>query len=80
MKTRSFGKNKGKLKSQKQIPKNKISLELLYQILGHRSKRSLMDGDTANFCHDIELRVDLYPFYTSCHISTINKRLDQKQL
>ena len=46
-------------KSKNQIPKNKVYLELLHQILGHRSKRSLMAGYTANVWQDIEIR--LYP-------------------
>ena len=66
-------KTKEKLKPQKQFPQKKIYLEFLYQRLGHRSTRSLLDGDTADFWKDIELTVDPDYFCTSCQISTINK-------
>ena len=49
-------------KSQKQIPKKKVSLELFDQRLGHRSTRSLLDGDAENVWQDIEIRVDPDPF------------------
>ena len=52
-------------------PKKKCSLELFHQILGHRSTRSLLNGDTAICFQDIDLRVYPYPFCTSCQISTI---------
>ena len=55
-------KTKENSKPQKQIPKKKISLGLLHQRLGHRSKISILDGDTANIWQDIELRVDPDPF------------------
>ena len=45
-------------KSKKISPRNKVALELLHQILGHISTRSLMGGDTANVWEDIELRID----------------------
>ena len=48
-------------KTQQQIPKKKVSLELLHQIFGHISTRSLLAGDTANVWQDIELRVDPDP-------------------
>ena len=51
-------KEKEKSKSQKQIPKIKISLESLHQILGHRSTMSLLVVDNAISPQDIELRVD----------------------
>ena len=54
-------------------PRKKFSLELLHQILGHRSTTSLMVVDTANGCQDIELRIDPYPFYTLCQISSMNE-------
>ena len=42
-----LGKNMEK--SKKKLPaRKKIALELLHQILGHRSNRSLLAGDTAN--------------------------------
>ena len=67
-------KTKEKSKSQKQITNNKVYLVLLHQILGHRYKKLLLAGDTANFWQGIEIRV--YPdlFCTSCQISTINKK------
>ena len=42
-------KMKEKSKSQNKIPKKKVCFELLYQRLGHRSTRSLLDGDTELF-------------------------------
>ena len=42
----------------------KIALELLHQRLGHRSTRSLLDGDTANVWEYVELIIDPYPFGT----------------
>ena len=67
-------KTKGKSKSQKQIPKKRVSLELLHKRLGHRPTRSLLAGYNANVWLDIELRVDTDPFCTSWKISTINKK------
>ena len=48
-------------------------MELLHQILGHRSTRSLLARYTTNIWKYIDIRV--YPdlFGTSCKISTINK-------
>ena len=37
-----------------------------------------MDGDTANFWIDIEIRVDPDPFCTSCQVSTMNKKAISK--
>ena len=59
------------MKSSKNNPKRnpkrrKIALELMYQRLGHRSTRSLIDGDTANVWEDAELKIDPDPFCTSC--------------
>ena len=71
-------KMKEKSKSQKQIPKKIVPLELLHQRLGHRYTSSLMTGDTAIFWQDIELRVDPDPFFTSFQISTINKKARSK--
>ena len=71
-------KTKEKSKSQEQITKKKVSLGLLHQRLGHRYTRSLMDGDTANFWIDIEIRVDPDPFCTSCQVSTMNKKAISK--
>ena len=67
-------KTKEKSKSQKQISKKNVSLELLHHRLIHVFTRSLLAGNTANFWQDIETRVDLDPFCTSCQISTINKK------
>ena len=62
-----------KLPSQK-----KIALEFLHQRLGHRSTRSLLDGDTTNVWEDIEPRIYPEPFCTSCQISSMNKRARSK--
>ena len=51
-------KTKEKSKSKKVAPRKTFYLGLLNQRLGHRSTRSLMDGDTANVCQDIEVRID----------------------
>ena len=67
-------KPKEKAKPQKQIPKKKVYLGLLHQILRHRSTSSLLDGDTANVWQDIDIRVDPDPFCTPYQISTINKK------
>ena len=40
-------------KSKKIAPRNKVALELLHHILGHRSTRLLIAGDTAIFWQDI---------------------------
>ena len=53
-------------KNAKRNPKRKkISLELMHHRLGHRSTRSLMDGDTANVWEDEKLQIDADPFCTS---------------
>ena len=44
-----LGKIMEKSKKNKLPARKKIALELLYQILGHISTRSLLSGDTANF-------------------------------
>ena len=48
-----FVKTKEKSKSKNQIPNKKLSVELLHHILGHRSTRSLLDGDAVIFWQDI---------------------------
>ena len=48
----------------------------MHQRLGHRSTRSLIAGDTSNVWEDAELKIDPDPFFTSCKISSMNKRLD----
>ena len=63
---------------QKEIQKENISLELMHHRLGHRSTRSLMAGDTANFWEDAELKIDADPFFTSCKISSMNKKARPK--
>ena len=60
--------------SKKNPERNKIALELLHQRLGNRSTRSLLDGYTANSWENIELRIDLDPFYTLCQISSMKKK------
>ena len=62
----------------KVAPKKKFALELLQHRLGHRYTRSLMDGDTANVWEDIEIRIDPYPFCTSCQIYAMNKNASYK--
>ena len=67
------------MESLKKNPKRKkIALELMHQRLGHRSTRSLIDGDTANVWEDVELRIDPDPFCTSCKISSMNKKARSK--
>ena len=73
-----LGKIKDMSKKNKLPARNKIALELLHQILGHRSTRSLLAGDTAHFWEDVELRIDPDPFGTSCKISSMNKKARSK--
>ena len=54
-------------------------IQIFHQILGHRSKRLLLYGDTENVWQDIKLRVDPYPFCTSYKISTVNKKARSKK-
>ena len=61
-----FRGNKQMSKSKKIAPRNKVALELLHHGLGHRSIRSSLDGDSGNVRKDIEVRIDLDPFFTSC--------------
>ena len=72
-------KTKEKPKSQNQITKNKVSLELLHQRLGHRSTRSLMAEDTANVRKYINIRVDPEPLCTSYQTLTTNKKARPKK-
>ena len=65
-------------KTKKFPATKKIALELLHQILGHKSTRSLLAGDTANFCKNIELRIDPDPFCTSCQFFSMNKKARSK--
>ena len=50
----------------------------MHHRLGHRSTRSLMDGDTANVWEDAELKIDADHFCTSCKISSMNKKARSK--
>ena len=65
-------------KTKKLAPRKKIALELLHQGLGQRSTRSLMVGDNANIWEDIEPIIDPDPFFTSCHIYSMNKKARSK--
>ena len=65
-------------KTKKLTSRKKNTLEFLHQILGHRSTRSFLDGDTANVREDIELRIDRDLFCTPYQISLMKKRLDLK--
>ena len=67
-----------KSKKNKLPARKKISLELLHQRIGHRCTRSLLDGGTSNFWEYVELRIDPDPFYTSCQISSMNKKARSK--
>ena len=73
-----LGEIKGMSKKKKSPEWKKIALELLHQVLGHRSTRSLLSGGTANVWKDIELRIYPDPFCTSCQISSMNKTLGIK--
>ena len=73
-----FSKTKEKAKPKKVTLRKKVALELLHHILGHKCTRSLMAGDTANVWKNVELRIDPDPFFTSCHISLINKKSSPK--
>ena len=73
-----LGEIKEMSKTKKIPARKRIVLELLHQILGHRSTRSLLDGDTANVWEDIELRIDRDPFYASCQLSSIKKKSRSK--
>ena len=68
------GKNQHMSKKNKYPARNKIALELLRQILGQGSTRSLLARDTANVWEDVELRINPDPFCTSCQISAMNKK------
>ena len=65
-------------KTNKLPSRKKFSLELSHKILGHRSTRSMLDGDTVIVWEDIELIIYLDPFCTSCHISLMNKKTRSK--
>ena len=69
-----FGGNKGNVKMFFLTSRKKIALYLLHQRLGHRSTISLLDRNTDNVWEYIELRIDPDPFFTSCQISSMNKK------
>ena len=73
-----LGEIKEMSKTKKLQSRKKIDLELLPHRLGHRSTRSLLAGDTANVWEDIEIRIDPDPFFTSCQISSTNKKSGYK--
>ena len=58
------GKIKNMSKKNKFPARDKIALELLNHILGHRPTRSLLAGDTENVWEDVELIIYPYPFCT----------------
>ena len=61
-----LGEIKEMSKTKKLPARKEIDLELLHQILGHRSTRSLLSWDAANVWEDIELIIYPDPFCTSC--------------
>ena len=65
-------------KTKKLPARNKIALELMHQRLGHRSTRLFLAGDTADVWEDTKLRIDPDPFFTSCQISSMNKKSRSK--
>ena len=56
------GKIKNMSKKNKFPARKKIALELPHQILGHKSIRTLLAGDTANVWEYVELRIYPDPF------------------
>ena len=50
----------------------------MHQILGHRSTRSFIAGDTAYVWEYVELRIDPDLFCTSCKIYSMNKKARSK--
>ena len=75
-----LGKIKEMSKKKKLPARKKFSLEILHQRLGHISTRSLLDGDTANVSGDVDLRIDPDTFFTSCQISSMNKKARSQQV
>ena len=73
-----LGKIKDMSKKNKFPAREKIALELLHQILGHRSTRSLLPGDTTNIWEDLELRIYPDPLCTSCQNFSMNKKARSK--
>ena len=73
-----LGEIKEMSKKNKLPSRKRIALELLHQILGHRSTRSLLPGDTANVCEYVELRIDPDTLCTSYQISQMKKTMGLK--
>ena len=73
-----IGKTKNTSKKNKFPARKKIALELLHQRVGHRLTRLLLAGDNANVWEDVELRIYPDPFFTSCKISSMNKKARSK--
>ena len=69
-----FWSKQRKIQYLKKNPKKKVSLELLHQILGHISTRSLLDLYNEIFWKGIEIRVYPEPLCTSCQIFIINEK------
>ena len=65
-------------KTKKLTSRKKIALELLHRRLGRRPTISLLYGDTANVWEDIELRIYPDSFFTSCRISSMNRKARSK--
>ena len=65
-------------KKNKLPARKKIALELLHQILGHRSPRSLLAGYTDKIWENVELRIYPDPFCNSCQIYSTNKKARAK--
>ena len=72
------GETKQMSKSKKLTPRKRGTLELLHNILGHRSTISLMPRYTANVWKNIELSIDPVPFRKSCQIFLMNKKAGSK--
>ena len=66
------------LKTKKLPSRKKISLELMHQIIGHRSTISFLAEDNDNVLEDVELIIYPYPFCISCQISSMNKKAISK--
>ena len=59
-------KTKEKSKSTEKISKKTVSLEILYQRLGHISTESVQARDTTNVWQDIDIRI--YPDHSAHHV------------
>ena len=74
----SLGKIKEMSKTEKLPSRKNIALKLLQQRLGNILTRSFLAGYNDNVWEDIDLRIYSYPFCTSCHISSMNKKAGSK--